>query len=73
MFGVEQRKPYEIIEQLWEQMKANNVNEFKDAVARQQMPMFTYLYADHNGDTFYQSNSWTPDYSGLPLKYVEQY
>ena len=64
VFGVEQKKPFGIIEQLWEQMKAKNVNEFKDAVARQQMPMFTYIYADHNGDTFYQSNSWTPDYSG---------
>jgi acyl-homoserine lactone acylase PvdQ len=38
-------------------------------VSMQQMPMFTYIYADHNGDTFYQSNSWTPDYSGLPFDY----
>ena len=68
VFGVEQKKPYGIIEQLWEQMKAKNVNQFKDAVARQQMPMFTYIYADHNGDTFYQSNSWTPDYSGPSKK-----
>ena len=25
--------------------------------------------ADHQGDLFYQSNSWTPDYSGMPVAY----
>jgi hypothetical protein len=42
-------KPNEIIEQLWDQLVADNVEEFKQAVARQQMPMFTYIYADHHG------------------------
>ena len=50
--------------QVWAQLRAENVDEFKQAVAMQQMPMFTYIYADHRGDTFIQSNSWTPDYSG---------
>ena len=31
--------------------------------------MFTYIYSDHHGDTFYLSNSWTPDYSGMPVAY----
>ena len=50
-------------------MEAENVDEFKQAVAMQQMPMFTYIYSRHEGDTFYQSNSWTPDYSGMPVAY----
>ena len=55
--------------QVWRQMEAENVDEFKQAVAMQQMPMFTYIYSSHEGDTFYQSNSWTPDYSGMPVAY----
>ena len=50
-------------------MEAENVEQFKAAVAMQQMPMFTYIYSSHEGDTFYQSNSWTPDYSGMPVAY----
>jgi hypothetical protein len=69
VFGVEQGRPLETVEQLWRQMEATNVDEFKAAVAMQQMPMFTYVYSDHNGDLFWQSNSWTPDYSDLPLAY----
>ena len=69
VFGVEQQKPLLTLEQVWYQLNATNVDEFKSAVAMQQMPMFTYLYSDHNGDLFYQSNSWTPDYSGLPVAY----
>jgi acyl-homoserine-lactone acylase len=65
VFGVEQGRPLETVEQLWRQMEADNVDEFKAAVSMQQMPMFTYVYADHNSDLFYQSNSWTPDYSGM--------
>eukprot|EP01050_Picozoa_sp_SAG11_P009725 SAG11_NODE_935_length_6482_cov_25.242676_2_plen_544_part_00 len=65
VFGVEQQKPLLTLEQVWQQLRATNVDEFKRAVAMQQMPMFTYVYADHNGDMFYQSNSWTPDYSGM--------
>ena len=65
VFGVEQNKPLMTLEQLWQQLQATNVEEFKQAVAMQQMPMFTYVYSDHNGDMFYQSNSWTPDYSGM--------
>jgi acyl-homoserine-lactone acylase len=56
VFGVEQQKPLLTLEQLWQQLQATNVDEFKAAVAMQQMPMFTYIYADHNGDMFYQSN-----------------
>ena len=55
--------------QVWAQLRAENVDEFKQAVAMQQMPMFTYIYSSHEGDTFYQSNSWTPDYSGMPVAY----
>ena len=69
VFGVEQGRPLETVEQVWRQMGAENVDEFKAAVSMQQMPMFTYVYSDHNGDLFYQSNSWTPDYSGMPLQY----
>ena len=65
VFGVEQQKPLLTLEQVWRQLQATNVQEFKEAVAMQQMPMFTYIYSDHNGDMFYQSNSWTPDYTGM--------
>ena len=58
-----------LVSQVWRQMEAENVDEFKQAVAMQQMPMFTYIYSSHEGDTFYQSNSWTPDYSGMPVAY----
>ena len=58
-----------LVPQVWRQMEAENVDEFKQAVAMQQMPMFTYIYSSHEGDTFYQSNSWTPDYSGMPVAY----
>ena len=56
--------------QVWAQLRAENVDEFKQAVAMQQMPMFTYIYADHRGDTFIQSNSWTPDYSGSEYRAI---
>ena len=58
-----------LVAQVWRQMEAENVDEFKQAVAMQQMPMFTYIYSSHEGDTFYQSNSWTPDYSDMPVAY----
>ena len=50
------------MDQVWKQYQAENVTAFKEAVAMQQMPMFTYIYSNHEADTFYISNSWTPDY-----------
>ena len=43
VFGIEQGKPNEIVEQLWRQMEAEDVDQFKAAVSMQQMPMFTYV------------------------------
>ena len=43
VFGIEQDKPLETVEQVWRQMEATNVEEFKAAVSMQQMPMFTYV------------------------------
>lgn len=69
VFGVEQGRQLQTLEQVWAQTLAENVEEFKAAVSMQQMPMFTYVYADHEGELFYQSNSWTPDYSGMDPEY----
>ena len=49
VFGIEQNKPLETVEQVWRQMEAENVEEFKAAVSMQQMPMFTYVCESRPG------------------------
>ena len=44
-----QNKPLETVEQVWRQMEAENVEEFKAAVSMQQMPMFTYVCESRPG------------------------
>eukprot|EP01065_Artemidia_motanka_P026950 TRINITY_DN32189_c0_g1_i1.p1 TRINITY_DN32189_c0_g1~~TRINITY_DN32189_c0_g1_i1.p1 ORF type:complete len:785 (+),score=252.83 TRINITY_DN32189_c0_g1_i1:70-2424(+) len=60
----EKKRKYSLltIDQTWDMMQAKNVADFKTAMKMQQLPMFTYIYADHAGDLFYLSNGWVPDY-----------
>lgn len=56
-----QGQTWRILEQTWQQMRAGSKEEFISAVARQEMPMFTYVYSNRDADLFYISNSWTPE------------
>jgi acyl-homoserine-lactone acylase len=51
-----------LLEQIWRQKQARNIAEFRAATAMQQLPMFTYVASDSEGELFYLHNSWTPDY-----------
>ncbi|MGV6821195.1 MAG: penicillin acylase family protein [Parvularcula sp.] len=47
-------------EQYWDMGNAHNLNEFKAAMAEQQMPMFNTLFADRQGDIYYLFNALAP-------------
>jgi acyl-homoserine-lactone acylase len=38
-----------VLTQYWEMMQARNLHDFEEALRRQQMPMFTVIYADVHG------------------------
>jgi acyl-homoserine-lactone acylase len=49
-----------LLEQYWEMMRARNLGEFETAVSRLQMPMFTVMYADREGNIMHLFNGAVP-------------
>ncbi|HSJ09392.1 MAG TPA: acylase [Longimicrobiales bacterium] len=49
-----------LTEQYWDMMRSQNRAEFETAVARQQLPMFTVMYADRHGDIMHIFNGAVP-------------
>jgi len=50
----------QLTEQYWDMMRARNRAEFEVALSRQQLPMFTVMYADRAGDIMHVFNGTVP-------------
>jgi len=50
----------QLIEQWWEMLQANNLQQFEAALQRLQLPMFNILYADQQGQILYLFNAQMP-------------
>ncbi|MGH7507622.1 MAG: acylase [Longimicrobiales bacterium] len=49
-----------LMEQTWEMLRADDLAQFESALARQQIPMFTVLYADADGHILHVFNGAVP-------------
>lgn len=49
-----------LAEQYWDMIRARNLREFESAIARLQMPMFTVMYADRDGNILHVFGGRTP-------------
>jgi len=62
--GVDQFQTPGIFEQYWTKAKARNLQEFERALKMQQNPMFTVMYADHEGNILHLFGGLVPKRSG---------
>ena len=53
----------ELMAQLWDMARADNLKEFETAVQRLQLPMFTIIYADREGHILHLFNGQVPVHS----------
>lgn len=53
-------RPY-LVEQYWDMMRADNRDQFEAALSRLQLPMFTVMYADREGNIMHVFNGAVPD------------
>ncbi len=49
-----------VLKQWWDMAKANDFSEFETALQRLQLPMFTVMYADHEGHIMHLFNGQVP-------------
>lgn len=58
-----------MMEQLWDMARAEQLSEFEAALSRLQLPMFNILYADRNGHILYVFNGQVPIHAQGDWKY----
>ena len=49
-----------LLRQYWDMARARNLGEFQAAIGRMQMPMFTFMYADRDGNILHHFGGETP-------------